>query len=112
MLDLEQQLRDLKFRPLPAEWKNRILPANDQPDISARRFSFNPWLTAPLVTLWLAILALYCNTPDIPAPSGPPVSYTEFRQITLMTQLQIAMLQNENRLPDCDGPSFSAPKHF
>ena len=128
MSDLESQLRRLKFHPLPVEGKTRILPANNKNPYSreaAKPQSFltaalrafapsreNIWLLSPLVALWLLILALHLTTPDTPAPSGPSVNYAEFQRITLMTKLQIVMLENENRLPDCEGPSFSAPKHF
>jgi hypothetical protein len=121
MPDLEQQLRNLKFRSPSPEMKQQIFASREgaKARISIKGFLCgfaalreHRYLTSSLAALWLAILAFYFSTPATPQPSGPPVSYTEFRQITLMTKLQIAMLQNENRLPDCDGPSFSAPKHF
>jgi len=108
MSDLEHQLRRLKFHPPSTEWKSRILPANGKASLSRG----NIWLISPLTALWLLILALHLTTPDTSAPSGPSVSYAEFQQNMLMTKLQIVMLENENRLPDCDGPGFSAPKHF
>jgi hypothetical protein len=121
MNDLEQQLRRLKFRSPSPELKQRIFVSCE--DAKARSFfkdflrAFapsreHPYLTSSLACIWLLIALFYFTTPETPKPTGPPVSYAEFRQITLTTKLQIAVLQSEGRLPDYDGPNFSAPRHF
>jgi hypothetical protein len=114
MTDPESQLRHLRFRPPPPALRDRVLaPARARETAPAPRTTPEKYrLVAPLAALGLVIARLHVTPPATPRPAGPPLSYAEFRQIMLLKELQVAMLQREGCLPDCDGPTFAAPRHL
>lgn len=105
--NLEQQLRQLRFRPPPPALRARVLPSPH-----CRRLPSGLVPAVTLACLWGIIALFHFNTPEIAPSTGPTITYAEFWQIKLMTRLQIAVLQNENRLLNFDSPYFSAPKHL